>query len=86
MKTRVLESLFNKVTGLGHVALLKRRLWHRHFPVNFVKFLRTPFFTEQLRATASVVFVFLTMDTLTLYISRKIVSFVGYYVYAYSSF
>ena len=58
MKTRVLESLFNKVTGLGHVALLKRRLWHRHFPVNFVKFLRTPFFTEQLRTTASVVFRF----------------------------
>ena len=23
--------------------LLKRRLWHRCFPVNFVKFLRTPF-------------------------------------------
>ena len=23
--------------------LLKKRLWHRHFLVNFVKFLRTPF-------------------------------------------
>ena len=23
--------------------LLKKRLWHRHFPVNFVKFLRIPF-------------------------------------------
>ena len=23
--------------------LLKKRLWHRCFPVNFVKFLRTPF-------------------------------------------
>ena len=29
--------------------LLKKRLWHRCFPVNFAKFLRTPFFTEQLR-------------------------------------
>ena len=29
---------FNKVTGLG---LLKRRLWHRSFHVNFEKFLRT---------------------------------------------
>ena len=29
--------------------LLKMRLWHRCFPVNFVKFLRTPFFTEHLR-------------------------------------
>ena len=24
--------------------LLKKRLWHRCFPVNFAKFLRTPFF------------------------------------------
>ena len=29
--------------------LLKKRLWHRGFPLNFVKFLRTPFFTEQLQ-------------------------------------
>ena len=29
--------------------LLKKTLWHRCFPVNFVKFLRTPFFTENLR-------------------------------------
>ena len=34
---------------LGHIhlkrpaTLLKKRLWHRCFPVNFVKFLRTPF-------------------------------------------
>ena len=27
----------------------KKRLWHRCFPVNFAKFLRTPFFTEQLQ-------------------------------------
>ena len=30
---------FNKVAGLR----LKKRLWHRHFPVNFVKFLRKTF-------------------------------------------
>ena len=30
--------LLNKVAGL-----LKKRLWHRCFPVNFAKFLRTPF-------------------------------------------
>ena len=29
-------------------ALLKQRLWHRCFPVNFVKFLRTAFFIEHL--------------------------------------
>ena len=27
---------------------LKKRLWHRCFPVNFAKFLRTTFFTEHL--------------------------------------
>ena len=32
---------FNKVTGL--------RLWHKCFPVNFVKFLRIPFLIEHLR-------------------------------------
>ena len=34
---------FNNVASLRPVTLLKRRLWHRCFPVNFVKFLRTPF-------------------------------------------
>ena len=34
---------FNKVLGLRPATLLKKRLWHMCFPVNFVKFLRTPF-------------------------------------------
>ena len=34
---------FNKVPGLRPATLLKNRLWHRCFPVNFAKFLRTPF-------------------------------------------
>ena len=38
---------FNKV-GLRPATLLKKRLWHRCFPVNFEKFLRTPFLTEHL--------------------------------------
>ena len=29
--------------GLRPATLLKKRLWHRCFPTNFVKFLRTPF-------------------------------------------
>ena len=39
------QSLFlNKVAGLRPTAsLLKERLWRRCFPVNFTKFLRTPF-------------------------------------------
>ena len=34
---------FNKVAGLKSSTLLKKMLWHRCFPVNFVKFLRTSF-------------------------------------------
>ena len=34
---------FKKVVGLRHATLVKKRLWHRCFPVNFVKFLRIPF-------------------------------------------
>ena len=34
--------------GPRSATLLKRRLWHRCFPVNFAKFLRTSFFTEHL--------------------------------------
>ena len=37
------QPLFNKVAGLRPATLLKKRLWHRCFPVNFAKFLRTPF-------------------------------------------
>ena len=41
--------LFNKVSDLRPATLLKKRLWHRCFYVNFVKFLRTPFLMEHLR-------------------------------------
>ena len=34
---------FNKVAGLRPGTLLKKRLWHRCFAVNFAKFLRIPF-------------------------------------------
>ena len=45
---------FAKFTGKhlcpqGPATLLKKRLWHRSFPVNFAKFLRIPFVTEHLR-------------------------------------
>ena len=39
----------NKVTGLRSATLLKKRPWHMCFPVNFAKFLRTPFLTDHLR-------------------------------------
>ena len=47
-------SFLIKLRNLRPATLLKKRLWHRCFPVNFVKFPRTPFFTEHLRTTASV--------------------------------
>ena len=36
------EHPFNKVAGRP-ATLLKKRLWHRYFPVNFAKFLRKLF-------------------------------------------
>ena len=43
------QSLFlNKVAGLRPTTLLKKKLWYKYFPVNFVKFLRTPFYIEHL--------------------------------------
>ena len=41
--------LFFSGDRLRPATLLKKRLWHRCFPLNFVKFLRTPFYTEHLR-------------------------------------
>ena len=38
--------LFNKVAGLRPATLLKKRLWHKSFPVNFVIFLRILFFIK----------------------------------------
>ena len=39
---------FNKVSVLKPPTLFKKRLWHRCFPVNFVKFLSKPFYIEHL--------------------------------------
>ena len=38
-------SLNSKAVARRPATLLKQRLWHRCFPVNFAKFLRTPFLT-----------------------------------------
>ena len=43
MKAPVLESLFNKVVGLGLGQLCKKKLQRRSFPVYTVKFLRAAF-------------------------------------------
>ena len=41
--------VFNKVTSLRSATLLRKRIRHRCFPVNFAKCLRTAFFIEHLR-------------------------------------
>ena len=42
-RNHLCQRLFlSKVGGLGH----RHSLWYRYFPVNFVKFLRTPIFIE----------------------------------------
>ena len=40
------QIFFHKFAGLGPATLLKKRLWHSCFAVNFVKILRTPSLTE----------------------------------------
>ena len=50
IRKHLCQSLFfNKVADLRPATLFKKRLWHRHFPVDFGKFLRTPIFTEHLQ-------------------------------------
>ena len=38
---RLYRNLLNKIAGLRPATLLRKRLRHRYFPVNFAKFLRT---------------------------------------------
>ena len=52
------ESLFNKVLSLRPATLLRKRLWHRCSPVNFVIISKNIFFAEQLCTTASTIRVF----------------------------
>ena len=40
---------YNKVTGPRRATLLKKRLLHRYFPVEFSKFLRIPFLKKHLQ-------------------------------------
>ena len=52
---------FNNVAGLRPSTLLKERLWHRCFLVNFVKFLRTPLghcFCKSLNRLVLISFIF----------------------------
>ena len=67
LKTPVLESYFNGVSGLKAVTLLKKRLQHRCFQVNFMKFLRTPFLQN-----ASVICLTVSLHKEVLYICSNL--------------
>ena len=41
-----------QASGLRHATLFKKSLWHRCFPVNFTKFIRTSFLKEHLVAAS----------------------------------
>ena len=42
LSTKGILRSFPKFTGLRPATLLKKRLWHSSFPVNFAKFHKTP--------------------------------------------
>ena len=48
MLSHALQSSFNKVAGLKTYNFIKKRLWHRCFPVNIANLLRTAFFIGHL--------------------------------------
>ena len=50
----VLQFIFRFIQKQSPRRLLKKRLWHKFFPVNFAKFPRTPFFYRTPLVAASV--------------------------------
>ena len=63
---------FNKVAGLRPVTLLEKRLWHRCFPVSFVKFSKTPFFIDQLRRLLLPIYCFVVSNG---FLARSTINF-----------
>ena len=43
VKTSLLESFLNNVAGFNAWNFIKRRLWHRYLPVNFLQFFKKPY-------------------------------------------
>ena len=72
---RLCHSLFfNKVAGLRPATLLKKKLWHGCFSVNFLKFLRTSFFllaTSVIGSKTTLCHMEAVLDFLTLIFERK---------------
>ena len=70
---------FNKVAHLRPATLSKKRLWHRCFPVTFVKFLKTPFFIEHLWWLLPTLLVPVTSDANLRIFQYKLFRNIGYF-------
>ena len=74
---------FNKYKGLKACNFNKNRLQHKLFPVQFAKFLRTPFFTEHVRRLLLEISCELPLNCIW---EQRMVSFRGTYVHSSACF
>ena len=67
---------FNKVAGPRTATLLKKKLWHRYFPVDFAKFLRTRYLQNTSGRLLLILFVacFLCLPLSEIFSSKKVAS------------
>ena len=68
--TCVRASFLEKASDLGPVTLLKKILWHKCFPVNFLKFLRAPYLKNTFGTLVLFVIIFALLTNLHIRIVR----------------
>ena len=78
------QSLFFNSSVLRLATLLKKSLWHMCFPVNFTKFLRTPFFYRTLPVAASEYYIPVSCSTVLALCT--VILYVIYYYFVCSLF
>ena len=72
--------VFFECCRLRSAILLKKRPWHRCFPVNFAKFSRTSFFVEHLRWLLLSVNKRVEMVMISVFIVKNTVSLIRYHL------
>ena len=65
----------NKVAGLRPATSLRKRLWHRCFPLNFAKFIRTSFYRTPLVSSSRTPISKIICERLLLKISTSVANF-----------
>ena len=70
---------FNGVACLRPAILLKKKLWHRRFPVNFTRSLRTPFSQNTSRRLLMMLCISLLLTFCLLYAFKNCQCFVNFY-------